>query len=218
MSETQLLLSIRDALLATGRCAIWRCNSGRLKDATGRWVQYGLGLGCPDLIGMLKSPLPGHPTTDWYHGRFLAVEVKLPGKHPEKHQLQWHKAARNAGRSLSLRILSMKPWLDCPKAGAPMTRSPIHAPRHDRDTAPDGERAGADAEAVVDVTPIRLRAVRYERFRPFIGLPIYGPADCETCGRPFVARIRYEGSGELAGDEVTQCRMCTHRATASSVI
>jgi hypothetical protein len=57
-----------------------------MRDANGRWVQFGLGLGCPDLIGMTK---PG--------GRFLAVEVKLPGKEPEPHQLAWHRAAGAAG-------------------------------------------------------------------------------------------------------------------------
>jgi hypothetical protein len=85
-SETQLLFAIRDALLHTGRCLLWRHNSGRLADARGRWVQYGLGVGGPDLIGILR------PT-----GRLLGVEVKLPGKHPEIAQASWHRAAREAG-------------------------------------------------------------------------------------------------------------------------
>ena len=99
MNETQLLMSIRDALLATGRVLLWRCNSGRMRDNTGRWVQFGLGLGCPDLVGMLREchgPChAGEPCR--CAGRFLAIEVKLPGKSPEPHQEAWHRAARAAG-------------------------------------------------------------------------------------------------------------------------
>lgn len=85
-SETALMMQIRDALLATGRVLLWRNNTGRLQDRTGRWVQYGLGLGSPDLVGILRPS-----------GQLLAVEVKMPGKKPESHQEAWHRAARDAG-------------------------------------------------------------------------------------------------------------------------
>lgn len=104
-SETQLLAAIRDALLATGRCLIFRNNTGKLQDARGRWVTFGLGVGSPDLVGMLRScrrALPRCASAAGelpcaHHGRFIAVEVKLPGKHPEVAQACWHKAAREAG-------------------------------------------------------------------------------------------------------------------------
>lgn len=85
-NETQLLFAIRDALLATQRVLLWRNNTGRLQDARGRWIQYGLGLGSPDLVGILRP-----------HGRMIAVEIKMPGKVPEVHQASWHAAARDAG-------------------------------------------------------------------------------------------------------------------------
>ena len=86
MSETALMMQIRDALLATGRVLLWRNNTGKLKDRTGRWVTYGLGLGGADLVGMLRPD-----------GRFLAVEVKIPGERPTPEQEAWHRAARAAG-------------------------------------------------------------------------------------------------------------------------
>lgn len=86
VSETALMLAIRDALLATGRVLLWRNNCGRLQDRGGRWVSYGLGLGSPDLVGILRPA-----------GRLVAVEVKVPGKKPEPHQDAWHRAARAAG-------------------------------------------------------------------------------------------------------------------------
>jgi VRR-NUC domain len=91
-SETQLLAAIRDALLATGRCLLWRNNTGKLQDARGRWVSFGLGEGSPDLIGILRARSPCA-----HMGRFLAIEVKLPGKSPEVAQACWHRAAREAG-------------------------------------------------------------------------------------------------------------------------
>ena len=86
VSETSLVLAIRDAIIATGRVLLWRNNTGKLQDRTGRWVQYGLGLGSPDLVGILRPS-----------GRMIAVEVKVPGRKPEEHQEAWHRAARAAG-------------------------------------------------------------------------------------------------------------------------
>ena len=49
MSESAILQRVRLHLarLAT----LFRNNSGRFQDATGRWVQYGVGIGGSDLIG-----------------------------------------------------------------------------------------------------------------------------------------------------------------------
>ena len=85
--ETQLVYAIRDALLATGRVLLWRQNAGKLCDVHGRMVTYGIGVGSPDLVGILRPS-----------GRFLAIEVKDPnGDPPTPEQLAWHRAATAAG-------------------------------------------------------------------------------------------------------------------------
>ena len=48
MNETQLSLAIREALLNTGRVLLWRNNTGKLQDAGGRWMTFGLGVGSAD--------------------------------------------------------------------------------------------------------------------------------------------------------------------------
>lgn len=57
-------------------CALWRNNSGACRDATGRFVRFGLGNDSAALCRLWKSSDlvgvgPG--------GRFLAVEIKPPG-------------------------------------------------------------------------------------------------------------------------------------------
>ena len=84
--ETAILYAIRDALLATGRVMLWRNNVGALRDRTGRVVRYGLGVGSPDLVGIVR-PID----------RMLCVEVKVPGEEPDPDQVCWHRAARAAG-------------------------------------------------------------------------------------------------------------------------
>lgn len=71
MTETQLMHEIQIALSARG-CAIWRNNRGAIararRDGRQSYSQYGLlAEGASDLIGIAPD------------GRFLAVEVKLPG-------------------------------------------------------------------------------------------------------------------------------------------
>jgi hypothetical protein len=54
-------------------------------------VKYGCGgTGAPDLIGWTKS------------GAFAAIEVKLPGKKPKKHQDGWRRAALTACPTLRI--------------------------------------------------------------------------------------------------------------------
>jgi hypothetical protein len=86
VSETALSSAIREALLATGKVLLWRNNTGKLQDRTGRWVTYGIGVGGADLVGLYR------PT-----GRFVAWEVKtLDGKlSPE--QRAWHAVVTAAG-------------------------------------------------------------------------------------------------------------------------
>ncbi len=85
LTETALMLAIWDALLATGRALVWRNNVGAAR-VRGHHVAFGLGLGSPDLVGLLRGP-----------GIMICWEVKLPGNEPEPAQRAWHKAARDAG-------------------------------------------------------------------------------------------------------------------------
>ena len=73
-------------LAASGRGArLLRNNVGALKDDRGVHVRFGLCAGSSDLIG-------------WTHdGRFLAVEIKLPGKHPTREQASFIEAVLAAG-------------------------------------------------------------------------------------------------------------------------
>ena len=86
MSETQLQAAIRDALLATGRVILWRNNTGKLQDRQGRRVQFGLGVGGADLVGMLRGS-----------GRFVAWEIKTPTGRMSPEQKAWHRAVTEAG-------------------------------------------------------------------------------------------------------------------------
>ncbi len=63
---------------------VWRNNVGSLPDSNGRWVQYGLCKGSSDLIGM-------------YKGRFLAIEVKVPGAKPKPDQVRFLQAVHRDG-------------------------------------------------------------------------------------------------------------------------
>ena len=86
MSETQLSTAIREALLATGKVILWRNNTGKLQDRTGRWVTYGLGVGGADLVGMLRGS-----------GRFVAFEVKMPNGRVTPEQVAWHRVVNASG-------------------------------------------------------------------------------------------------------------------------
>lgn len=63
---------------------LWRNNVGMLKDATGVGVTYGLAKGSADLIGIV-------------HGRFVAIEVKRPGKKPTDDQREWGETVLRLG-------------------------------------------------------------------------------------------------------------------------
>ncbi len=70
MSETRI---VADILLMIGRefpqsVRAWRNNSGMLYDRHGRPVRFGL-VGSADIIGLIGGS-----------GRFLAIEVKVPGR------------------------------------------------------------------------------------------------------------------------------------------
>lgn len=74
-------------LAARNGCALWRNNSGALKDDKGRLVRYGLGntssrinevWKSSDLIGILPMQIEPHHVGQVI-GRFWAVECKTPG-------------------------------------------------------------------------------------------------------------------------------------------
>ena len=75
MSETNILIAIHDAIALTGKCLLWRNNTGQ----HGR-IRYGLGVGGADLVGLVR------PT-----GRWFALEVKTAAGRLSKEQKNWEK-------------------------------------------------------------------------------------------------------------------------------
>jgi len=84
MNETNIVQQIR---LDTADIAIlWRNNCGAYKDHTGRMIRYGLCVGSSDLCGIRRSD-----------GKFVAIEVKVPGKKPTTEQLLFIEAVLKNG-------------------------------------------------------------------------------------------------------------------------
>lgn len=83
MSETQLVQEIR---LACSDAVLFRNNTGKLQDKTGRWVEFGLCVGSADLIGYRRKDAV-----------FVAIEAKMPGKKPTPAQLSFIAAVKAAG-------------------------------------------------------------------------------------------------------------------------
>lgn len=83
MNESEIQARIMIALSELG-CTVWRNNTGAYKDGN-RYIRYGLTKGSSDLIGLTKC------------GRFLAIEVKQPGKKPTNDQINFinHVNAKN---------------------------------------------------------------------------------------------------------------------------
>jgi hypothetical protein len=95
LSEQQIQQHIRLAC-GKGDCRLFRNNTGTLKDANGRPVQFGLCKGSADLIGWKQVTI----TPDMVGQQvavFLSIEVKtLTGRlRPEQHQ--WLDAVQAAG-------------------------------------------------------------------------------------------------------------------------
>jgi hypothetical protein len=96
-TEHEIQQRIRLACAGPGQeVRLWRNNVGRLIDAPGRLVTFGLCPGSADLIGYVPVTI----TPEMVGMRlavFAAVEVKRPGKRATPQQLQWLGAARAAG-------------------------------------------------------------------------------------------------------------------------
>jgi hypothetical protein len=96
-TEHEIQQRIRLACAGPGQeVRLWRNNVGRLIDAQGRLVTFGLCPGSADLIGYVPITI----TPEMVGMRlavFAAVEVKRPGKRATPQQLQWLGAAQAAG-------------------------------------------------------------------------------------------------------------------------
>ena len=57
---------------------MFRNHTGALRDNRNRFVRFGLAPGSADLIGIRHSD-----------GRFLSIEIKLPGEKPRADQINW---------------------------------------------------------------------------------------------------------------------------------
>lgn len=79
-SETDLVRVILRTLRVSGVLA-WRCNSGRRAG-----VRFGLGAGCPDIIGVLPPS-----------GRMFGLEVKTDSGKVSNRQRIWAESARTYG-------------------------------------------------------------------------------------------------------------------------
>lgn len=83
--ETRLQNQIR--LAVSEQCphvTLWRNSVGTFKTQDGKWVQAGLPPGSADLIGICN-------------GRFVAIEVKLPGQKPRPDQVQFLEHVKKMG-------------------------------------------------------------------------------------------------------------------------
>ena len=84
MSESTLYNEIRMALAPLG-ARVFRNNVGLFDTRDGRKVRTGLCVGSSDLIGWTRD------------GRFLAIEVKAPGRAPTPEQANFLREVASAG-------------------------------------------------------------------------------------------------------------------------
>lgn len=94
--ETDYVNAIREAVARMDDVRLFRNNTGVLRDRGGAYVRYGLAEGSADLIGcvsvmanVVRASLPAPSMTSFRVARFLAIEVKQPGKKPTEHQSRW---------------------------------------------------------------------------------------------------------------------------------
>lgn len=97
VTEHEIQQRIRLACAGPGcHTRLWRNNVGRLLDAHGRPVTFGLCPGSADLIGYVPVTI----TPEMVGMRlavFAGVEVKKPGGRATPQQLQWLESVRTAG-------------------------------------------------------------------------------------------------------------------------
>lgn len=95
-SETPIMNAALLALNRLPRVKAMRNNVGKLEDATGRWVTYGLGDGSPDIVGIITIGTERFPIACAF-----SIEIKRPGGYtkPDRLRLQeaWRRAAVKRG-------------------------------------------------------------------------------------------------------------------------
>ncbi len=94
--ETEILQRIRLGVGDIPHARLFRNNTGRLQDAQGRWVEFGLCVGSSDLIGWTTLEI----TPDMVGQRvavFTAVEVKTPTGRVKPEQENFIARVREAG-------------------------------------------------------------------------------------------------------------------------
>jgi hypothetical protein len=95
VSEQRIQQEIRLAI-SKGHTRVFRNNTGTLRDANGRPVQFGLCKGSADLIGWrtvtITSEMVGQQVAV-----FTSIEVKTPTGKVQPEQQQWLEAVQAAG-------------------------------------------------------------------------------------------------------------------------
>lgn len=96
MNETTILQRIRLALGRIPNVKLFRNNVGGLKDAQGRYVQFGLHPGSGDLIGWksvtVTPDMVGHKVAV-----FVSLEVKTESGKVKPDQINWLHQVNEAG-------------------------------------------------------------------------------------------------------------------------
>ena len=93
MVEAELYSEICIAAAKLG-VRLYRNNVGtfRSQDKGSRWIRTGLCPGSSDLVGMRTVQVRGSQVA-----QFVAIEVKVPGKSPKKHQRDFLAMVNDAG-------------------------------------------------------------------------------------------------------------------------
>ena len=129
MSEQRIQQEIRLAI-SHGDTKVFRNNTGTLKDANGRPVQFGLCKGSADLIGWRTVTV----TPDMVGQRiavFLSIEVKTPTGRLRPEQQQWLDAVQAAGGIAGVaRSVEDAQRLTMADQGGIVSRSPAMAAIH----------------------------------------------------------------------------------------
>lgn len=96
MTETALLQRIRLDLGREPDLRLFRSNTGKLQDQSGRWVEFGLHPGSGDLIGW-RSLVVTPELLGQRLAIFSSVEVKTSAGRPTPQQAHWAEVVRAAG-------------------------------------------------------------------------------------------------------------------------
>lgn len=96
MTEKELQYEIRRRLGSRKDIRLWRNNVGKLRDARGKVVIFGLCPGSSDLIGM-RQIMVTEEMVGQTVAQFVAIEVKGPKGKPSAAQEKFLEVARQLG-------------------------------------------------------------------------------------------------------------------------